>query len=726
MDSKERVDGATCARTPISLADLPNDVLRQIVALILKKDLNVLNSAKCLPINAVSTPVFFALRRTCRSLLHIVDEVLNLHLEFGLSVAQVDGGGARDLSVQLIPGGDVHMVPELIVASKDSAVSRQLSNHDATTLVRFPYVIGDNKLTAALPVDRIRSVNVHFATSASRRLVHRLGAEQHHMLSTALADLAIQLPHLSLLSVAFPLSAAALVEAITVSSSTLTTLWATVSEGWDLAAPSIHLPNLRELDLKVMGLSNDECVRTLVTAPKLESLRFSAQSIHPDFVVDHIRRLAGSLRKLTLAGQIAVGDSSHASSAPLAPVLWLMLQDIKAPAAIVPLLTTGARLDACDAVFPALRSLEVTGSAMTMPTLPGHLPQLVYAEFVDQALSNSFLAQLASQAPRLADLRLVHCKRDLGEAISASMTFPALTQLTTSRSFGAHLATTADMPVLGKLMIHVDDHPLAVDVIPWTSVMDLTISPASFTTEWTQAHGAALDALPRLTKLNLSHPVRWSDRHVPTLAAVTHFHGAPDTLATIRGGALPQLTHLVLGPAMTTIPLRTVPTAVHLEHVIASSLHPRFIEQLARAPRLRFLHAQRTDLGGDDSLPVMALEYRHGNPVWGILPKLRFVRRPADALSVRIVDVTDANAAVKDLDAAVRWMAEIKAGASEGECERAVAAEDEAQDDEDVDGRVPFPVEVHVGADVKVDIKDRIEAMLAALGSRRVAGRVMP
>ncbi|KAJ3375343.1 hypothetical protein GGF31_004461 [Allomyces arbusculus] len=699
MDSKKRVDSPTSARKPISLADLPNDILRQIVALILERDLNVLNSAKCLPVNAVSTPVFFALRRTCRLLLQIVDEVLNLHLQFGLSVAKVDGGGARDLSVQIIPGGDVVMVPELIIASKDFAVSQQPGNRDATTLVHIPYVVGDNKLTAVLPADRIRSVNVDFATPASRRLVHRLGAEQHHMLSAALADLATR--------------------------STLTTLWATVSDGWDLVAPSIHLPNLRELDLKVMGLSNDECVRTLITAPKLENLRISAQSIHPDFVVDHIRRLAGSLRKLTLAGQIGVADSSHGSSAPLAPAKWLMLQDIKAPAAIVPLLTTGDKLGTCEVVFPALRSLEVTGSPMTMPTLPGHLPHLVYAEFVDQVLSNSLLAQLASQAPRLAELRLVHCKRDLGEAISASMTFRALTQLTTSRSFAAHLAATADMPVLCNLMIHVDDHPSAVEVIPWPSVTDLTISPATFTTEWTQVHGAALDALPRLTKLNLSHPVRWSNRHVPTLAAVTHFHGAPDTLVAMHGGALPQLTHLVLGPAMTTLPFRTVPTAVHLEHVIASSLHPRFIEQLARAPRLRFLHAQRTDLGGDDSLPVMALEYCQGNPIWGLLPKLRFVRRPADALSVRIVDVTDANAAVKDLGAAVRWMAEIKAGASEGECGRAVAAEDEDQVGEDVDGRVPFPVDVHVGADVKVDIKDRIEAMLAALGSRRVAGHVV-
>ncbi|KAJ3361598.1 hypothetical protein GGF32_007203 [Allomyces javanicus] len=617
------------------------------------------------------------------------------------------------------------MFPEPIVASKGIAMSQRPGNRDATTLVHIPYMVGDNKLTAVLPADRIRSVNVHFATPASRRLVHRLGAERHHMLSTVLANLAVRLPHMSLLSVAFPLAAAALVEAITVSSSTLTTLWATVSDGWDLVAPSIHLPNLRELDLKVMGLSNDESVRAFITAPKLEILRFSAQSIHPGLIVDRIRSLSESLRKLTLTGQIAVGDSSPASSVPLTPPVWLMLQNIKAPAAIVPLLTAGAALDTRDAVFPALRSLEVTGSSMTMPTLPGHLPHLVYAEFVDQVLSNSFLAQIASQAPHLAELRLVHCKPDLDDASGVPMMFPALTQLTTSRSFAARLAATADLPVLSNLAIHVDDHPSTVDVIPWPSVTDLTISPATFTTEWTQVHGAALDALPRLTKLNLTHPVRWSDRHVPMLAAVTHFYGAPDTLATMRGGALPQLKHLMLGSAMTTIPLRTVPTADHLEHVIASSLHPRFIEQLARAPRLRFLHAQRTDLGGDDSLPVMTLEYRQGNPVWSTLPKLRFVRRPADALTVRIIDVADADAAVKDLEAVVRWMAEIEAGLSDEECERAAAAEEGVPDDEEVDGRVPFLVEVHVGADSGADIKDRVSAMLATLGSRRVAGRVM-
>ncbi|KNE66531.1 hypothetical protein AMAG_19590 [Allomyces macrogynus ATCC 38327] len=133
--------------SPTSLAELPTDIWRQIVARILDSD-DKLTLAGRLPISSSTAPTLVALSRTCPVLKHVVDAMLKWRLNMNLTASRMirdeaPGGAGGDLYVGVAPEGKISLTPELPVVGVTrrmdfAGLAPSICSNATTTLVRVP------------------------------------------------------------------------------------------------------------------------------------------------------------------------------------------------------------------------------------------------------------------------------------------------------------------------------------------------------------------------------------------------------------------------------------------------------------------------------------------------------------------------------------------------------------------------------------------------------------
>ncbi|KNE59759.1 hypothetical protein AMAG_05222 [Allomyces macrogynus ATCC 38327] len=520
-------------------------------------------------------------------------------------------------------------------------------------------------------LDDVRSLTIRNPTHAP--------LEGAHGMANALAQTLQWFPCLSTLAVTVSLAAHALAEALARSSTTLTTLTVKVASGsgWDVVAPELRLPQLRHLDVTIAARDDDDLafvadadadadaagtdLRALPLMPQLLSLRVAATTIHADLVRVHVARVAATLRRLELDGDV-IDLPSVAHCVPEWPSLreiigatafQTVVMAAAGPASASPL-TDSAVIPRN--LLPALRSIEYKPcDSLTAPVAPVlTMPLATLSKIIlwDAELLKSFLDTLPASAPNLAHLDLFCCRADDSidpENVTPDdfLTFPSLRKLGIGGTvLMQYLIRTVTAPVLDHLEICVNARPIVPD-LPWPSLTAITVLNANCPVG---IRADALDSLRHLKTLRLLPDVEWVDGRAPVLPALTNLTATTTTLATLA----PPRLRAVTASSTSTTPLTTVPPGVR--HVTAPVLDAALVEQMSRNSTVQSITASYID-PGTDTTPrhAFTLEYAPRRAIWSVLPRTTCTRPIADQLTVQVVHINDVAETVREISAVAAW-----------------------------------------------------------------------
>ncbi|KNE63083.1 hypothetical protein AMAG_08249 [Allomyces macrogynus ATCC 38327] len=677
----------------------------------------------CVPVRSTVARTLVALCETCTTWERVVNTVLRWHVALSLDIAW-----NRTLPhptyfrLDIAPSCDgVSWTPELFVEERPFACElTPIRAVTSPTTVVAASAEGSRDVLR-INADRVRSVHLERLWRPNAGPVENASNIQlaHLGLSTILARMAARFRHLAMLSIDAVLPASSLVLALGILSSTLHVLSTTVNGNWNEAATMVTLPHLRKLDLTVHNADPDHAlVQTLISAPRLNVLRFRADAIHPDLVAYHLLQFS-DLHELDVKGTLVYLSDDVVATAPSATApsatapSWSALRTLLLPAPIFAHMLAACR----ELSLPCLVTLGIAGNAdsrsqLASPRWPV-MPKLALAEFKNMVVPPSLFATLAHAAPRLTQLEVVDCSLVPNCSLPGQFTFPAITHLRVSSvDVASFFASSAAAPVLTTVEVHADEpEPRLLPSLPWTSVESLTVTSMSVPPV---VCGADLDALPWLTALSL--PVMdWANNDLPVLNSVTHL-AAPAT--TISALAMGMRARNVASLAVTIHdgPLRAVPEHTPLRHVLAPLVEPAVLSMLSRMVALETVNMRA--VAAPRGMPVpLVLEYRSKHPLWRALPKLAMRSRVVSALVVRVEAVGDVATAASEIVSVAQWAAGSRMGLSGDRARPAWAPWAKAL------GRTILPVQVLVGNDAPV--RDQLLTVFGKLDPKRIAARVI-
>ncbi|KNE64429.1 hypothetical protein AMAG_09451 [Allomyces macrogynus ATCC 38327] len=464
--------------TDIQLPDLPDDVLQQIAKHVRARGKPKLIHG-CIGLDAKSTVwSLLALRDTCRAWRRVVDDVLTWHLDLAVSVnIKMASESSTTTSIHS------HVTSRWgakVVVLRDDLRTEQVG--DAVIPESPPqapeslWIIGRNEPLDAgrhIALSQVRSIAVH----GERAELSRALASKQYLpcLSTVLERTAMWFRHASAMKIEVPVPVASLVAPLAVLGPTLTLLDVCVGDSeWDNVAATITLPALYELRVT---FHTGKPIRNMLAAPRLQKLCVQTHLIHPDLVQTYAAQWASTLRKLDL--NAAIQGNFPVSNTPDMDTAreWLWLRTLTCPAPALNLLVPTTASDEGMSPLPTLRSLHLVSEqqigrhlhSVTPASCPAALPRmpsLTTACLDTLRLPNTIFADLATVAPRLAQLDLARSLLIKHGVPMSRAVFPALERLVVHDPEVSQAAVTAvDAPVLKHVCLHE-----FVTKVPWPSV----------------------------------------------------------------------------------------------------------------------------------------------------------------------------------------------------------------------------------------------------------------
>ncbi|KAJ3365819.1 hypothetical protein GGF32_008217 [Allomyces javanicus] len=176
------------------------------------------------------------------------------------------------------------------------------------------------------------------------------------------------------------------------------------------------------------------------------------------------------------------------------------------------------------------------------------------------------------------------------------------------------------LPNLNQAILTFAEMVAPIPILPWSNLRSLMICGMSRKVELRVAR-ATFAALPHLETLDVKVPIAWTDDGGPLLLpGIVYLVAFADTIASL---VVPNVKLVeVVGP--TTQVLRELHGGgAALTRIGAPAIHVCLLSVLARAPRLFSLKLKRVDMGGDDSIEVLELEYQQGYALWRHLPAMQ-------------------------------------------------------------------------------------------------------
>ncbi|KNE71810.1 hypothetical protein AMAG_16116 [Allomyces macrogynus ATCC 38327] len=679
------------------LVALPAELLRLVALHVRSADREAANlpqtPSSCVPLTwspdgtvtggpqPVPATTLVALRRTCRTMQAVVDGVLHWHLDVEVSCNEIGIVNVEPTGVTL-----TRTSPPPVSACGVGRVSvLNLGRHTPPP----PSPLRDPNDKAVPPL----AVSALYSRAGARRVVLNdvrsltVGSPRECALPVGELDIPVVLhnmlgwfPCLSTLNMTVPVNAYELGYGLEQrSSATLTTLTVKILPGgaWDKFVPKLSLPQLRHLDVTIVARDEDDLdyvanadadaaaagtsVRALPLTPQLLHLRVAAPTIHADLVRVYVARVAATLLRLELDGDV-IDLPAVAHCVPAWPALrevvgattfQTVIMAAAGPAPASPLVDSAV---IPRNFLPSLRSIVYKPcDSLTAPVAPAlTMPLATLSKIIlwDAELPKSFLDTLPAYAPNLAHLDLFCCRAD--DSIDPDhvtpddfLVFPALRKLGIGGTvLMQYLIRTVTAPVLDHLEICVNARPIVPD-LPWPSLTVITVLNANCPVG---IRADALDSLRHLKTLRLLPDVEWVDGRAPVLPALTNLTATTTTLATLA----PPRLRTVTASSSSTAPLTTVLPGVR--QVTAPVLDASVVEYLSRTSTIQSIAASYID-PGTDTTPrhAFTLEYAPRRAIWSVLPRTTCTRPIADQLTVQVARVEDVCQAVREISAVAAW-----------------------------------------------------------------------
>ncbi|KAJ3372230.1 hypothetical protein GGF31_002088 [Allomyces arbusculus] len=679
-------------RTAACLVALPAELLRLVALYVRSADRGAANRAQspsnCVPLawtpcatsaaarQPVPATTLVALRRTCRTMQAVVDGVLHWHLDVEFTHDQFEFLHVEPVGVTLARASarpaerGVGQFSVLNLGTGNPPSPR--NPNDERVLRPSVFALYGRAGARRVVLNDVRSL----AIGNPRQCALPVGALDVDV-PVQLSNMLGWFPCLSTLAVTVPINAHALAYALEQPGSTLTTLTAKILPGgaWDKIAPKMSLPQLRHLDLTIVARDDEDGlyhvadadadaaaagtdVRALPLTPQLLRLRVAAPTIHADLVRVYIARVAATLQRLELDGDV-IDLPAVAHCVPAWPVLREIIGATAFQTAVMAAAGPAPASPLVDSavnprnILPALRSIEYKPcDSLTAPVAPAlTMPLTALSKIIlwDAELPKSFLDTLPTAAPNLTHLDLFCCRA--ADSIDPDhvtpddfLTFPSLRKLGIGGTvLMQYLILTVTAPVLDHLEICVNARPIVPD-LPWPSLTAIIVLNANCPVG---IRADALDSLAHLKTLRLLPDVEWVDGCAPVLPSLTNLTATTTTLATLT----PPRLRTVTASSTSTTPLRTVPPGVR--HVTAPVLDAKLVEQMSQNSTIQSMTASYIDPGTETN--AFTLEYAPQRAIWSVLPRMTCTRPIADQLTVQVAHINDVAEAVREISAVAAW-----------------------------------------------------------------------
>ncbi|KAJ3368174.1 hypothetical protein GGF31_006758 [Allomyces arbusculus] len=428
----------------------------------------------------------------------------------------------------------------------------------------------------------------------------------------------------------------------------------------------LAMPLLREFRLCILKnpvtMEKGRIGSCPIIAPALQTLILSASRVEMQFFRDYLTRRAATLRCLVLDCDVEP-TSEDLIQRTGACTTWCDLRYLDAPIMALFMMIRGAKV--VENPLPELVSLKLhptqSGGVHVPPMRLPVMPQLARVELTQfDPLHATLLQSLSTAAPCLSYLKLDKCKLAFSVGPLMAVSFLVLEELVLDQSFVTDmLVATINAPRIKNMKIVLNSSISLKDVKLWSSISELmVVNPLMHGVIQLRAENIGT-FLPRLSKLQLFGLVDWVDQAYPLLQNITTLVVGVETAnaLTHMPSTLRQLVDLEVVRLCSCCDkvLECVPVSGRLQRLKVQSLRPCAFEQALRLPNLKILDVDLVRSHGATPMAALTLEFNQQHLPWSMVPK--FEHGVASRLVVKIVRITNAQAAMVEMEAMIRAIA---------------------------------------------------------------------